>query len=107
MEAKEFYAATKTDELKDQIRFAIQPREDYDIDLWIKRIAKDAEKRQSIKAESEASNASKPSVKCPYCNSLNTKKISGFAKGANTALFGFFGTKRHKQWHCKSCDSDF
>ncbi len=29
------------------------------------------------------------------------------SKVVNTAIFGFFGTKRHKQWHCNQCNSDF
>lgn len=46
-------------------------------------------------------------VKCVYCNSTNVKKISTSSKVVNTAIFGIFGTKRHKQWHCNNCDSDF
>ena len=46
-------------------------------------------------------------VTCPYCNSTNTKKISLTSKAVNTALFGILGTKRHKQWHCNNCKSDF
>lgn len=49
----------------------------------------------------------KPTVTCPYCNSTDTKKISLTSKAVNTALFGFLGTKRHKQWHCNKCGSDF
>ena len=40
-----------------------------------------------------------PLVYCPYCNSVNTSKISTTSKVMNTAMFGIFGTKRHKQWH--------
>ena len=46
-------------------------------------------------------------VECPYCHSINTSKISTTAKVVNTAIFGIFGTKRHKQWHCNECNSDF
>ena len=46
-------------------------------------------------------------VHCPYCNSVNTEKISTASKVANTLLFGVFGTKRHKQFHCNSCGADF
>ncbi len=46
-------------------------------------------------------------VTCPYCNSVNTKKVSTTSKVVNTAIFGIFGTKRHKQWHCDHCGSDF
>ena len=48
-----------------------------------------------------------PVVKCPYCSSTKTTKISATSKLVNTAVFGIFGSKRHKQWHCKSCNSDF
>lgn len=46
-------------------------------------------------------------VYCPYCNSVNTSKISTTSKVVNTAVFGIFGTKRFKQWHCNDCGSDF
>lgn len=49
----------------------------------------------------------KPVVSCPYCNSDNTSKISTTSKVVDTAFFGIFGTKRHKQWHCNNCKSDF
>jgi len=49
----------------------------------------------------------KPIVQCPYCHSANTTKITATSKAVNTALFGFLGTKRHKQWHCNQCKSDF
>lgn len=50
---------------------------------------------------------SKPTVVCPYCKSTNVHKISTTAKVTNTVLFGIFGTKRHKQFHCNNCKADF
>lgn len=48
------------------------------------------------------------SVKCPYCNSINVKKISGISKAGNVALWGIFAIgKVNKQWHCNNCKSDF
>lgn len=41
--------------------------------------------------------------KCPTCNSTNIKKISATSKVVNTAVFGLFGTKRHKTFHCNNC----
>jgi len=41
--------------------------------------------------------------KCPTCGSTNIKKISSTAKVTNTVLFGIFGNKRKKQFHCESC----
>lgn len=52
-------------------------------------------------------NSKVESVECPYCHSKDTNKISTTAKVVNTAVWGIFGTKRHKQWHCNSCNSDF
>lgn len=47
-------------------------------------------------------------VKCPYCNSTNTKKISNLSKAAGIATFGVFAIgKATKQWHCNNCKSDF
>lgn len=60
---------------------------------------------QCIQADRD--RKSENQVKCVYCKSTNVKKISTSSKVVNTALFGFFGTKKHKQWHCNNCNSDF
>lgn len=49
----------------------------------------------------------KSSVKCKYCGSTNTKKITNTEKAVNIALFGIFGNRRKYQWHCNNCNSDF
>ena len=47
-------------------------------------------------------------VKCPYCQSTNTKKISNVSKAGSVAVFGVFAAgKVSKQWHCNNCKSDF
>ena len=46
-------------------------------------------------------------AECPYCHSKNTKKITTTRKVVNTAVWGIFGTKRFKEWHCNNCGSDF
>lgn len=47
-------------------------------------------------------------VKCPYCHSTNTKKISATSKVGSVALFGIFAAgKVAKEWHCNNCKSDF
>lgn len=65
----------------------------------------------NVKEESNVTTYNKPkqeiNVECPYCHSENTKKISTTAKIINTAIFGPFGSKRFKEWHCNECDSDF
>lgn len=55
-----------------------------------------------------SSAASVPTVKCPYCHSINTRKIGVGSKIVHSALFGVFSMGRNgKQWHCNSCGSDF
>lgn len=51
---------------------------------------------------------STPTVTCPYCQSIDTKKITNTSKAVHTALFGIFAMGRNaKEWHCCSCKSDF
>ena len=78
-------------------------QEDCDTDLA------DQIKQQAIHDRSTMNfgNNGKPIVQCPYCKSANTTKITATSKAVNTALFGFLGIKRHKQWHCNQCKSDF
>ncbi len=56
-----------------------------------------------INAERARKQESSNTVKCQYCNSTNVQKITTTSKVVNTALFGIFGTKRHKTFHCNNC----
>lgn len=40
---------------------------------------------------------------CPTCNSSQIRKISVTSKAINIGLFGIFGNKRKKQFHCDNC----
>jgi hypothetical protein len=44
---------------------------------------------------------------CPTCQSTNLKKITVTSKVMNTAMFGIFGTKRHKTFHCNNCGYEY
>ena len=73
------------------------------VNRWVEPIRK----MNNPYISSGTSVKTKPVVTCPYCNSTNTKKISLTAKAVNTALLGILGTKRHKQWHCNKCGSEW
>lgn len=75
-------------------------------DMGSKFVDSEVEKRKTERFQKALQNPD-PLVYCPYCNSVNTSKISTTAKVINTAMFGIFGSKRHKQWHCNQCNSDF
>ena len=53
------------------------------------------------------SHINTPTITCPYCQSTDTKKISGTARWLSVGLFGLSSGKVGKQWHCKKCGSDF
>lgn len=57
--------------------------------------------------DAEEGRPPKPEVECPYCHSHNTTKISGMSRWLSVGLFGIGSKKVGKQWHCKSCGSDF
>ena len=48
-----------------------------------------------------------PVIKCPYCSSTDTSKISAMGRVVSTGLFGLGSKKIGKQWHCNKCKSDF
>lgn len=48
-----------------------------------------------------------PVVKCPYCQSTDTSKISAMGRVVSTGLFGLGSKKIGKQYHCNKCSSDF
>lgn len=48
------------------------------------------------------------SVICPYCKSINTRKITTTSKVVHTAFFGIFSMSRNsKNFHCNQCNADF
>ncbi|MCM1234298.1 MAG: hypothetical protein NC489_29695 [Ruminococcus flavefaciens] len=56
----------------------------------------------------ETKKVSGITIKCPYCQSTNTKKISNVSKAGSVAVFGVLAAgKVSKQWHCNNCKSDF
>ena len=64
-----------------------------------------AKERAKERKQSKAYTISR--VKCPYCKSTNTKKLSVTSKAGSVAMFGLMSNKVGKQWHCNSCGSDF
>lgn len=51
--------------------------------------------------------SSKPTITCPYCQSTDTKKISGTSRFMSTGLFGLASNKIGKNFHCNKCKADF
>lgn len=66
------------------------------------------EKRQKSHPENKSFKPSTPTITCPYCQSTNTKKISGLSKAVSVGIFGIFALgKTTKQFHCNNCNADF
>lgn len=62
-----------------------------------------ANKNPQPQSISSSTNASKSIPKCPTCGSTKIKRISASSKVGNIMLFGLFGNKRKKQFHCNDC----
>lgn len=75
---------------------------DFDPELKMKRQNYERNRRAEIEEICQS-----PTITCPYCQSTNTNKITTTAKVVNTALFGWFGTKRLKEWYCNNCKSEY
>ena len=63
--------------------------------------------KQGIKRIYSEKNQNPHNIKCPYCNSYNTKRITVTTRAISTHAFGMASSKIGKQWHCNNCDSDF
>lgn len=46
-------------------------------------------------------------IKCPYCNSTDTKKITATSRSLSIVAFGLGSKKLGKQFHCNKCKADF
>ncbi len=46
-------------------------------------------------------------VHCPYCNSVNVKKISGTERVTSVAVMGIFSKKINKSFKCNNCGGTF
>ena len=49
----------------------------------------------------------KPTITCPYCNSTDTKKISGTERVVSVAMLGLFSKKINKSFKCNNCGGTF
>lgn len=63
--------------------------------------------RQVIYDDLKPKKKTKPNIKCPYCGSNNTKKITVGGRAFSTAITGIASSKIGKQWHCNNCGSNF
>lgn len=72
-------------------------------DIYVSDELKQYWEEQAKAEEQEKIQQAQNIPKCPTCQSTNLKKITVTSKAMNTALFGLFGTKRHKTFHCNNC----
>lgn len=84
------------------IKNLVEPYGLYDINEYNK-----TEEKINSKNSSSSNNKNNNSVKCPYCQSTNTKKLDVIDRGVSFGFFGFASSKVGKQWHCNNCKSDF
>lgn len=66
----------------------------------------DMDPQQQERVNYEAAESMRK-VTCPYCGSVNVKKVSTISRMASVSFFGLGSKKVGKQWHCNNCKSDF
>lgn len=66
----------------------------------------DMDPQQQERVNYEAAESMRK-VTCPYCGSVNVKKVSTISRMASVGFFGIGSKKIGKQWHCNNCKSDF
>jgi ribosomal protein L37E/putative Mn2+ efflux pump MntP len=81
----------------------------HDADAYRKEMVKqqDFEKTVMQMAKNTKTINNYHGVKCPYCQSVNIKKISTTSRAISVGTVGAASGKIGKQWHCNNCKSDF
>lgn len=93
-----------TPEQKDEYRKSFLGENQISPEMTQKRIEYEIKRHEEIY---EKTSKTTPTVKCPYCQSTNTKKIGAGGRLLSTLTFGIASGKMGKQWHCNNCKSDF
>lgn len=76
--------------------------------LYEKRLEiEKAEHDEGVRKALEARKGLGTTVSCPYCHSNNVKKVGTSGRLLSVFTFGLASGKVGKQWHCRSCGSDF
>lgn len=59
--------------------------------------------KREYKIVGQISDPTKPSPKCPTCQSTNIRKIGAVESGASIFAFGLFSKKINKTFKCNNC----
>lgn len=86
-----------------QAMIDLKEKDPIEYQLKMSQFKTQVQQQESIqKQQSEQSK-----VHCPYCNSVNVKKISGTERVASVAMMGIFSKKINKSFKCNSCGGTF
>lgn len=110
----EFYKKlSATVDTKDKLKSIEMLMEHFDCDFDEARIVMDnVLNREPVLPDPDPIREAKAAesmrkVTCPYCGSVNVKKVSTISRMASVGFFGLSSKKVGKQWHCNNCKSDF
>lgn len=78
----------------------------YDNNLF-KEHLQDNQQRDLCLKQRLDEQASRPTVKCPYCGSLRTTKISTSSRVASSLTLGLASNKIGKNYQCNDCKATF
>ena len=103
---KDFYRCKKCDE-----RYSFDTSKEYsklcptcnvEMDFWVNMDC-DTDLAERRKNQTPIVPSSKPTITCPYCQSTNTKPISGTERAVSILGLGIFSKKINKSCKCLDC----
>lgn len=59
--------------------------------------------RNQVQQQKTTSQTNSNTIKCPTCNSIKVKRISGTAKAAGAVAFGLLSKTAKSQFKCENC----
>lgn len=95
-------AAPKNNELP-SLMIDLKEKDPIEYQLKMSQFKTQVQQQENIKKQ----QSEQSKVHCPYCKSVNVKKISGTERVASVAMMGIFSKKINKSFKCGSCGGTF
>lgn len=86
-----------------QAMIDLKEKDPIEYQLKMSQFKTQVQQQESIKRQ----QSEQSKVHCPFCNSVNVKKISGTERAASVAMVGIFSKKINKSFKCNACGGTF
>jgi len=86
-----------------QAMIDLKEKDPIEYQLKMSQFKTQVQQQESIKRQ----QSEQSKVHCPFCNSVNVKKISSTERAASVAMVGIFSKKINKSFKCNACGGTF